>query len=366
MILSRWVPPLASMGLLPHKAPPDGLRLVCRGTPVGWLLPAGRPLPPSEAFSLKGPDVVDGARSVVEGEVEVAGSVLHRPWSLMEQNPERIVGDLAALYPGGYGPDAAPIDPPPGVWLTGSHPVSAGVGVELSPGVVLDTRNGPIHLSTGVRVEPRSHIQGPAWIGPGSHVLGGRLGSVSCGPVCKLHGEVDSSVLNGFVNKSHDGHLGHAVVGRWVNLGAMTTNSDLKNTYGPIRVTTAPGPAPRDPVSVDTGMIKVGAFLGDHVRTGIGTLLNGGVMVGAGSTLFAGPVISGWIPPFSWVSAEGRQPVRRDAFLTVAARVMARRGVPLEPGVRELLTRLHGVSTEPGTGADGGADPGEPEERRDR
>jgi len=358
IVLGRWVPPLTSALPLPDQAPPGGLRLVCRGTPVGWLLPVDAPLPSPEACSLNGDEVGEGADPMVGGELEVPGNVLDRPWTLMAQNAERIMGDLAGLYPHGHGPDAAPLDPPPGVWVTGVHPVSAGAGVEVAPGVVLDVRDGPIHLSAGVRVEPRTHIQGPAYIGAGSHLLGGRLGSVSCGPVCKLHGEVDSSVLNGFVNKAHDGHLGHAVVGRWVNLGAMTTNSDLKNTYGPIRVQTAPGATPLNPVAVDTGMIKVGAFLGDHVRTGIGTLLNGGVMVGAGSTLFAGPVISGWIPPFSWVSAEGRQSVRLDAFLTVAARVMDRRGIRLDDGVRELLTRLHGVASGQGAGSGAGPDYG--------
>ncbi|TVR64400.1 MAG: hypothetical protein EA422_06655 [Gemmatimonadales bacterium] len=348
ILLSRWIPPLGSALPLPAAAPPTGLRLACEGTPVGWLLPAGRSLPSGDAFALGAGDT--GGEPEVGAEMEIPGTVLPRPWTLMEQNPERIMEDLGTLYPQGHGADVAPLDPPAGVWLTGPHPVSAGAGVEVAPGVVLDSRDGPIHLSTGVRVEPRTHIQGPAWVGPGSHLLGGRLGSVSCGPVCKLHGEVDSSILNGFVNKAHDGHLGHAVVGRWVNLGAMTTNSDLKNTYGPIRVQTAPGPVPRDPVGVETGMIKVGAFLGDHVRTGIGTLLNGGVVVGAGSTLFAGPVVSGWVPPFSWVSAQGTQSVRLDAFLTVAARIMDRRGMELDEGVRELLTRLHGVSTGEGTG----------------
>lgn len=337
ILLSRYVPPLTQGLSLPSAAPPGGLRLVCGGTPVGWLLPGGTPLPSAE--ELAAPHEGGDDRE----ELRVPGEVLDRPWNLMERNGERVAADLAALYPGGRGGAAAPFDPPRGVWVTGGHPVSAAPDVQVAPGVVLDTRDGPIHLSAGVRIEPRTHLQGPAWIGEGCHLLGGRLGQVSVGPVSKVHGEVDSTVLNGFVNKAHDGHLGHAVVGRWVNLGAMTTNSDLKNTYGPIRVKTPedPGGAAGEPVDVDTGMIKVGAFLGDYVRTGIGTLLNSGVVVGAGSTLFAGPVISGWVPPFSWVTPEGRQGVRLDAFLTVTTRAMGRRGRALDAGTRELLTRLH-------------------------
>ncbi len=353
ILLSRYIPPLGDRLPLPATAPARGLRLVCDGELVGWLLPAGRPFPSLDELATPHESEGDG------DEQRVPGELLDRPWTLMAGNSERIAADLAELYPGGSGPGAVPFDPPRGVWVTGGHPVSAAPDVQVAPGVVLDTRDGPIHLSTGVRIEPRTHLQGPAWIGTGCHLLGGRLGHVSCGPVSKVHGEVDSTVLNGFVNKAHDGHLGHAVVGRWVNLGAMTTNSDLKNTYGAIRVKMPEGASPRNPVDVDTGMIKVGAFLGDHVRTGIGTLLNGGVVVGAGSTLFAGPVISGWVPPFSWVTPEGREEVRLEAFLTVATRVMGRRGQALDAGGRQLLARLHREVTGQGGGREAGAEEGD-------
>ena len=97
-------------------------------------------------------------------------------------------------------------------------------------------------------------------------MLGGVLEDVSIGPVCKVRGEVESSVFVGFANKAHDGFLGHTVVGCWVNLGAMTANSDLKNTYGPVRARVGGR-------TTDTGLTKAGSLLGDHVRTGIGTLL---------------------------------------------------------------------------------------------
>jgi hypothetical protein len=134
----------------------------------------------------------------------------------------------------------------------------------------------------------------------------------------------------GFVNKAHDGYIGHALLGPWVNLGAFTTNSDLKNTYGSVRVWTPDG-------DVDTGLLKVGCFLGDHVKTGIGTMLTTGTVLGAGSNVFGDAMPPRAVPPFSW--GEGEQLVQHelDKFLATAERAMARRGQTLTPGVRRVL-----------------------------
>jgi UDP-N-acetylglucosamine diphosphorylase / glucose-1-phosphate thymidylyltransferase / UDP-N-acetylgalactosamine diphosphorylase / glucosamine-1-phosphate N-acetyltransferase / galactosamine-1-phosphate N-acetyltransferase len=230
-----------------------------------------------------------------------------------------------------------------------------------TPPVVLDAREGPIHLAEGVEVQALTRLEGPAWIGPGTRLQGGIFSSLSAGPVCRLRGEIEASVLNGWCNKAHDGYLGHAVLGRWVNLGALTTNSDLKNTYGTVRV----------PISasgtVDTGLIKIGVLLGDHVKTGIGTLLNTGTVVGTGSTLFAGGGLPPrWVPPFSWGAGGTLVPYRLEAFLDVAERAMARRERVLEADERQALAALwHAVHGEgasgsgpaSGTSGDGGSPP---------
>ena len=137
-------------------------------------------------------------------------------------------------------------------------------------------------------------------------------------------------MLLGFVNKAHDGHLGHALLGRWVNLGAFTTNSDLKNNYRPVRVWTPEG-------EKDTGLLKVGCFLGDHVKTGIGTVLNTGTIVGAGSNVFGGVMPPTVVPPFSWGAGSDLRDHRLDNFLATAAAAMSRRGQELTPGVTEIL-----------------------------
>jgi UDP-N-acetylglucosamine diphosphorylase/glucosamine-1-phosphate N-acetyltransferase len=190
-----------------------------------------------------------------------------------------------------------------------------------------------VRLEAHVTVEGPARLVGPLHLGAGSTVFGGHLSRLSAGPVCKLRGEIDTVVLTGFVNKAHDGYLGHALAGRWVNLGALTTNSDLKNNYGPVRVELPDG-------TQDTGLMKVGVFLGDHVKTGIGTVLNTGTLVGAGSNVFGGGMPPKSLPPFSWAGGGRVVPFRWDKFLEVARVVTARRDQPWTPGAEAILRRL--------------------------
>ena len=319
----RFIPerriPVESLLAHLRASPGDPLRLVAPGgIPVG-------------SFGLPGVDS-DRAALPPARDFDLSGSVLASPWELMEKNGERITRDLLDRPPA----DALPLDPlPPGVFVLGAYPVTAAPGVRLDPQVVLDARKGPIHLAAGVEVQALTRLEGPAWIGPRTRLQGGIFSSLSTGPVCRLRGEIEASVINGWCNKAHDGYLGHAVLGRWVNLGALTTNSDLKNTYGTVRVPVSPSE------TLDTGMIKIGVLLGDHVKTGIGTLLNTGTVVGTGSTLFAGGGLPPrWVPPFSWGAGATLTPYRLEAFLEVAERAMSRRDVVLEEEERRALVAL--------------------------
>jgi hypothetical protein len=147
-----------------------------------------------------------------------------------------------------------------------------------------------------------------------------------------VRGEVTDSIFLGFSNKAHDGHIGHAVLGRWVNLGAGTINSDLKNTYSSVRLRLADG-------DVDTGLLKCGAFIGDHVKTGIGTLLSTGTVIGAGSNLFGGRMPPTSVPAFSWGEGDRLGEHRIDKFFATAEIAMLRRGVELSEGMRHVLGR---------------------------
>ena len=213
-------------------------------------------------------------------------------------------------------------------------------GAMVEPGVVFDVSSGPVWLDEGSRVRALSRIEGPVYLGRGSTILGGTLVQSSIGPVCKIRGEFAESVALGWVNKAHDGHIGHAYLGAWVNLGAETTNSDLKNNYSSVRLWTPDG-------EVDTGEMKMGCFLGDHVKTGIGTLLPTGSSIGPGTNLYGAQGFApAFLPAFSWGAGARRQTHRLDAFLDSARRVMERRGQTLD-GEEAGMLRAVFRATEP-------------------
>ena len=316
--LSRAAPMLSAR--VPALPDQETRSFTMDGTVVGLWLPPGGYAP--EAAGVLGGTVPPG----VEAEA-VPGVLLEWPWHLVDENADTLGRDLLHLHPGGGSYLA------PGVHRVGDGAVSLGHGAEVGPGVILDTRDGPIRLDDGVVVEGPARLVGPLHLGAGSVVFGGSLSRVSAGPACKLRGEVDTTVLLGYANKAHDGYLGHALVGRWVNLGALTTNSDLKNDYGPVRVDLPSG-------TVDTRLMKVGVFLGDHVKTGIGTVLNTGSVVGAGSNVFGGGMPPKALPPYSWAGGGTVTPFRWEKFLGVARTVAARRDQPWTPGVEAVLRRL--------------------------
>jgi len=352
LLSTRYVPPLPVpgeaagireiLGDLEKSGgvPPGGLALQVEGVLVGWLLPIGAMFP-SEAELLDASPRAPGSDSEAEPEpgstgrdpaIELPGEVLENPWQLLDRHPDRLLRDLTGPEVRQVVPDARPLGDLPGVHRVGPHPVTVEEGVEVGPQVVLDTRAGPIHLAPDSRLHPFTLLRGPARIGRGSELLGGSFETLVCGPVCKLRGEISSSIVLGYSNKAHDGFLGHSILGRWVNLGAFTTNSNLKNNYGTIRIGTAEG-------EQETGLLKLGMFLGDHVKTGIGTLVNGGTSVGAGTNLFGSQPPPKWVAPFRWGGGDGLRPHRLEPFLRTAEAAMGRRGVTLTDGHRRFLSR---------------------------
>jgi UDP-N-acetylglucosamine diphosphorylase / glucose-1-phosphate thymidylyltransferase / UDP-N-acetylgalactosamine diphosphorylase / glucosamine-1-phosphate N-acetyltransferase / galactosamine-1-phosphate N-acetyltransferase len=294
---------------------------------VGCSLPAGAANP--DARWIESPSA-DGSQVV-----EVAGHVLERVWDLVSENAAQITRDHEARAHAGLGSDArsaASAVVPEGCAAIGyaEGMLRLGDGVTVEANALLDFSHGPICLEDGVTIRSFTRLAGPAYVGPGSTLLGGPYEAVSIGPVCRVHGEVEESVVLGYSNKAHDGFLGHAYLGRWVNLGALTTNSDLKNNYGTIRMWMPDG-------EQDTGLIKLGCLLGDHVKTGIGALINTGTVIGAGSNLFGTEMPPRYVPPFSWGSGADLMAYDVEKFLAVTATVMGRRKVTLSEDMRYVL-----------------------------
>ncbi len=209
--------------------------------------------------------------------------------------------------------------------LEGSEVIGSGAAfihptATVLPGVVFDTTSGPVYIDEGVVIEPGTYIVGPFYAAPDCKLLGGKLAGSSLGPLCQIAGELEESVLQGYVNKHHAGFIGHSYVGEWVNFGAMTTNSDLKNNYSSVRV------AIGDDL-LDSGSNKVGAFIGDHTKFGIGTLLNTGINIGVFCNVFGGTLISDKsVSSFSWGASGNWNKHDVDKALQTAERAMARRG----------------------------------------
>ncbi|MGE3820219.1 MAG: hypothetical protein AB7I30_12435, partial [Isosphaeraceae bacterium] len=166
----------------------------------------------------------------------------------------------------------------------------------IEPYTVFDTTAGPITVDAGAWVQPFTRVEGPSYVGRDTHLFRANVrGGTTIGPVCRIGGEVEASIVHGYTNKYHEGFLGHAYVGEWVNLGAITSNSDLRNDYGEVSV-----PLGGDPVP--TGMAKVGCFIGDHTRTGLGSMMNTGTAVGVMcNVLPAGPLLPKHVPSFTAV-----------------------------------------------------------------
>ncbi|MBC7949855.1 MAG: glucose-1-phosphate thymidylyltransferase [Chitinophagaceae bacterium] len=159
---------------------------------------------------------------------------------------------------------------------------------------ILNASTGPIYIGKNAELMEGSMIRGPFAICEGSLLkMGARVyGATTIGPYCTAGGEIKNSMMLGYSNKSHDGYLGDSVIGEWCNLGAGTTNSNLKNNASVVRVWTPKG-------KMDVGN-KCGVMMGDHSRTGVNTTINTGSVIGVCCNVFGGGMTPKYIPNFSW------------------------------------------------------------------
>lgn len=258
----------------------------------------------------------------------VEGVWLDAPWDIIRHLAMQLAQDIPAL--------AATLDTTtlPGSTVSGSSvlgdaPVYVESGAHIEPFTVFDTHGGPVLVRRGATVQAFTRIVGPCYIGRESIVTTDRIATSSIGDMCRVHGELSMSVLIGHANKGHDGFVGHSVLGRWVNLGAGTVTSNLKNTYGTVALWSPEG-------MQDTGLQFTGTFFGDHVKTGIGLQLTTGCVLGAGVNVMDSMPPKA-VAPFSWGTRAPYDVYAREKFLDTAARMMARRQVTLDARQRAHL-----------------------------
>jgi UDP-N-acetylglucosamine diphosphorylase/glucosamine-1-phosphate N-acetyltransferase len=250
-------------------------------------------------------------------------------WELVLANPDELRSDFAAAGRSGI---EGTVETP--FALRGdADQVYVAPGAALHPMVVLDAAQGPIYIDEGAEIHPFTRIEGPCYIGKKSILLGAKCREgMSIGPMCRIGGEVEESIVQGWSNKYHDGFLGHAYVGEWVNLGAMTTNSDLKNDYSEVSVVLD------GKTAIPTGSRKVGSLIGDHTKTAIGTLFNTGAYVGAMAVIAGtGKPLPKFIPSFAWfVEGVVTKGFGKNKLYETARTVLSRRGCQWTPAMAAM------------------------------
>jgi UDP-N-acetylglucosamine diphosphorylase/glucosamine-1-phosphate N-acetyltransferase len=321
VVNARWLPPdrpaeeiaaprvaLAGERVAYAILPPDRLAAATADGLAEWLAGLAPALP-------RGP---------------AGGAWIRYPWDLIEYNAAAL-NRAAPRY--GRAPSACPTGP---AVLGPADRLFIDPSAKVEPLVLLDTRKGPVVIDRGAVVKAFSRLEGPCYVGPETWVLAAHVAASSLGPVCRVGGEVEGSVIHGHSNKAHGGFLGHSYVGEWVNLAAGTQVSDLRADYQPVTMTVA-GQA------VPTGLTKVGAFFGDHTKTGINTLFNTGTRVGAFCQVFPADRMPPRVVPSFCAFARGqlRPADGLDPLFATAAVAMGRRGQEWTPAHAEFFRGLH-------------------------
>ncbi|HUC39972.1 MAG TPA: putative sugar nucleotidyl transferase [Gemmatimonadales bacterium] len=296
---------------LAGQLPDASARLMHGGITVGWSVPAGQtwtgPVSNAQAVNVEGV-LLRGVHDLVSA-IE----------QLLREDAIRLLGDAGAV--------------PKGSIVLGDPAWISLRETTIEPGVVFDTRNGPVVLESGVEVRSGMRLEGPLWVGANTRLMGGPIRNSAIGPWCVVHGEVSTSAILGYSNKGHHGFLGHSVVGRWVNFGAGTTTSNLKSTYGPVRMDVAG-------TRLETGHQFLGSLFGDHAKTAIGMMFDAGSVIGAGASVFDGVRAPKYVAPFAWGGASSER-MTQQGFLAIVERVLPRRNVQLTEPMKAYLRRAY-------------------------
>ena len=267
--------------------------------------------------------------------VPIETILIRYPWDLIHHNGDQIRSDFSFVRKRTRGKSGRP-SKNGGVYLVNAKEIIVGAGSVLQPGVVIDAQHGPVYIGKNVTVMPFSMIVGPAYIGDGSVVKTGAkiYQNTSIGPVCKVGGEIEESIIHSYSNKQHDGFLGHSYLGAWVNCGAGTVTSDLKNNYSTVKVHI-------NDERIDSGMQFVGVTIGDHSKTAINSTFNTGTVVGVSSNIFGTGFPPKYVPSFSWGAAGETFTTYNSAkAIEVARKVMSRRNITLSTFEEHLFRKI--------------------------
>lgn len=260
---------------------------------------------------------------------EIDCKLFEYSWELVSENGKEIIKDIELLSPEKSKNNIE------GVHLINSDDIYIGKDVNIKPNVVLDASEGPIFIDDDGKIFPNSYIVGPVYIGKKSLVKANSqiYHDTTIGPVCKVGGEIENSIIHSYSNKQHEGFLGHAYLGSWINIGASSNNSDLKNDYGKIKVIL-------NGSEIDTGLQFVGLIMGDHSKCAINTAFNTGTIVGVSCNIYGAGFPDRYIPSFSWGGSEGFREYHLRKAVEVAKIVKSRRNINVSTADLEVFKKV--------------------------
>ncbi len=258
--------------------------------------------------------------------------LLEYPWNFIQANPEIMESDFEKIEDKKIEGDVSEK-----AEIINEKNVVIRKGAKIHPFSVIDASKGPVFIDQNAQIFPFARIEGPCFIGKETQIMPGasiREGN-SFGPVCRIGGEVEESIFHSYSNKYHDGFIGHSYIGEFVNLGALTTNSDLKNDYSNVTVYLNGKP-------VNTGDLKVGSFIGDHTKTSIGTLFNTGTIAGLMCNITAGGILPKYFPSFTWyINNKFMKGTGLEMMIETAKKAMARRKRELLKEEEEVIRKVY-------------------------
>ncbi|MDI6641926.1 MAG: putative sugar nucleotidyl transferase, partial [Elusimicrobiota bacterium] len=262
---------------------------------------------------------------------EVQFNLMHYLWDLIYNNASMIEADFE------FYKKPSKIQLPEGVYVVGDKDkLYLGENVRIMPTVVFDTTEGPIYIGDNVKISAHVQIQGPAFVGNKTQLFPGQIWeNTSIGENCRVGGEVDGCIFQGYSNKRHSGSLCHAYLGEWINIGGGMTNSDLKNTYGEVKVKIKGTP-------IKTSKLHLGCFIADHVKTGIVSAIYTGKNIGVAAHVLGSAFED--VPSFTfWAKDLGIPPTELylDSAIEIEKRTFERRNRQQTQADIDLLKKVY-------------------------
>lgn len=311
---------------------------VIQGYPFGMFIPKEELVNPGE----KDKDFIPGMMTDfydILHKIEIPDvNTIHYLWDAIRLNGAAIKDDAVLFSNEKNDYDSLANN---GVHLNNQNDILIGENTKIAPGAVLDAEEGPIIIGNSVRIMPNAVIIGPCAIGDHSLIkVGAKIyKDTSFGEYCKVGGEVENTIIQSYSNKQHEGFLGHSYICEWVNLGADTNNSDLKNTYSNIKVML-------EEREVDTESMFMGLLCGDHTKSAINTSFTTGTVAGICGILVHDGFLPRYIPSYAWTGRKNSPIYKVGKAIEIAKIVMGRRGRNLLPEEELLLIQEYNRAKE--------------------